>query len=62
MTVAKRAYRFRCYPTEEQAAELSRTSGCVRLVHNRALDARTTAWHQERRRASYTDTSALLTA
>ena len=40
-----RAYRFRFYPTDGQAAELSRTFGCVRLVYNRALDARTAAWH-----------------
>lgn len=58
----KRAYRYRFYPTEEQATALSRTFGCVRLVYNRALDARTTAWSQEQRRVGYTDTSALLTA
>jgi putative transposase len=56
-----RAYRFRFYPTDGQAVELSRTFGCVRLVYNRALDARTAAWHQEQRRVGYTDTSALLT-
>ena len=60
--VVKRAYRYRFYPTEGQAAELSRTFGCVRLVYNRALEARTTAWRQERRRVGYADTSALLTA
>jgi putative transposase len=58
----KRAYRFRFHPTEEQSATLSRTFGCVRLVYNRALDARTTAWYQEQRRVGYTDSSALLTA
>ena len=40
--VVKRAYRYRFYPTEGQAVELSRTFGCVRLVYNRALEARTT--------------------
>jgi putative transposase len=45
----KRAYRFRCYPTDAPAVELSRTFGCVRLVCNRALDARTTAWHFDNR-------------
>lgn len=60
--VVRRAYRYRCYPNDKQAAELSRTFGCVRLVYNRALDARTAAWCQERRRVSYADTSALLTA
>ncbi|MCS7484217.1 RNA-guided endonuclease InsQ/TnpB family protein [Umezawaea endophytica] len=60
--VVQRAYRYRFYPTEGQVAELSRTFGCVRLVYNRALEARTTAWRQERRRVGYGDTSALLTA
>jgi putative transposase len=60
--LVKRACRFRFYPTEEQAVELSRTFGCVRLVYNRALDARTPAWYQEQRRVGYTGTSALLTA
>jgi len=57
----KRAYRYRFYPNEAQAVELSRTFGCVRLVYNRALEARTTAWRQEQRRVGYGDTSALLT-
>jgi putative transposase len=56
--LVKRAYRYRFYPTEVQAAELARTFGCVRLVYNRALDARTTAWYQEQRRVNYAETSA----
>lgn len=60
-TVTKRAYRYRCYPNAEQAAELSRTFGCVRLVYNKALEARTASWQQERRRVNYCETSALLT-
>ena len=59
--MVQRAFKYRCYPTPEQAAELARTFGCVRLVYNRALDARTTAWYQEQRRVSYVQTSALLT-
>jgi putative transposase len=55
------AYRYRWYPTPQQAEELARTFGCVRLVYNRALEARTVAWEQERRRISYAETSALLT-
>ena len=57
----KRAFRYRFYPTPTQAAELSRTFGCVRRVYNKALEARTTAWRQERRRLGYAQTSALLT-
>jgi len=59
--VVKRAYRYRFYPSDQQAAELNRTFGCVRLVYNRALEARTTAWYGERRRVSYVQSSALLT-
>ncbi len=40
----KRAYRYRFCPTDAQAAELSRTFGCVRKVYNLALAARTEAW------------------
>lgn len=60
-TRAKRAYKYRFYPTEGQAAELSRTFGCVRFVYNKALTARTHAWFREQRRLNYTGTSALLT-
>jgi putative transposase len=57
----KRAFKYRFHPTDEQAAELGRTFGCVRLVYNKALEARTTAWFQESRRVNYVESSALLT-
>ncbi|WP_405975903.1 transposase [Streptomyces sp. NBC_00988] len=57
----KRAFKYRCYPTGEQAAELSRTFGCVRLVYNKALEERTQAWYGEQRRVSYVQSSAALT-
>jgi putative transposase len=56
-----RAYRYRCYPTTSQAENLIRTFGCVRLVYNKALDARTKAWYRRKERVSYAETSALLT-
>jgi putative transposase len=59
--VVKRAYKYRFYPTPEQAAELSRTFGCVRKVWNLALQARTAAWCQRRERVTYVQSSALLT-
>ncbi|MFH0251193.1 helix-turn-helix domain-containing protein, partial [Streptomyces chitinivorans] len=43
-TRVKRAFKYRFYPTDAQAAELSRTFGCVRKVYNLALAARTEAW------------------
>ncbi|MGW6935875.1 RNA-guided endonuclease InsQ/TnpB family protein [Lentzea sp. NPDC054927] len=58
----KRAFKFRFYPSETQAAELSRTFGCVRKVYNLALQARTEAWKQRGERVGYDATSALLTA
>ena len=57
----KRAFRYRFYPTDGQAAELSRTFGCVRLVYNKALEVRTRAWYGEQRRLSYVQSSAALT-
>jgi putative transposase len=57
----KRAFKYRCYPTDEQAAEFARTFGCARLVYNRALEERTRAWYAEQRRMTYVDTSAALT-
>ena len=59
--MVKRSYRYRFYPTQEQATELTRTFGCVRKVWNLALDARTSAWYQRQERVSYVQTSALLT-
>ena len=59
--VVRRAYRYRFYPSPEQAAELSRTFGCVRKVWNLALAARTEAWSQRQDRVSYAQTSAMLT-
>ncbi|MBT2400206.1 RNA-guided endonuclease TnpB family protein [Streptomyces sp. ISL-100] len=57
----KRAFKYRFHPTNEQAAELSRTFGCVRKVYNLALEARTLAWYKRRERINYNATSAMLT-
>jgi hypothetical protein len=59
--VVQRAFRYRFYPTDVQAEQLKRTFGCVRLVYNKALDARTRAYASQQRRISYGQTSALLT-
>ncbi|QYC40169.1 putative transposase [Nonomuraea coxensis DSM 45129] len=58
----KRAYKYRFHPTPEQAAELVRTFGCVRLVYNKALEERTRAYTVEGRGVSYAESSAALTA
>ncbi|MFF3611605.1 RNA-guided endonuclease InsQ/TnpB family protein [Streptomyces sp. NPDC002580] len=57
----KRAFKYRFHPTDTQAAELSRTFGCVRKVYNLALAARTQAWTRQER-VNYNQTSAMLTA
>ncbi|WP_405617912.1 RNA-guided endonuclease InsQ/TnpB family protein [Streptomyces sp. NBC_00076] len=59
-THVKRAFKYRFHPTDEQAAELSRTFGCVRKVYNMALAARTEAWARQER-VNYNATSAMLT-
>ncbi|MFJ2193316.1 RNA-guided endonuclease InsQ/TnpB family protein [Kitasatospora sp. NPDC087861] len=61
MTHVKRAFKYRFYPTDAQAAELSRTFGCVRKVYNMALQARSEAWTLRRERVNYNATSAMLT-
>jgi putative transposase len=58
----KRAFKYRFYPTDAQAAELARTFGCVRKVYNLALAARTEAWTLRQERVNYNATSAMLTA
>ncbi|MEO3888473.1 transposase, partial [Nonomuraea sp. B5E05] len=60
--IVKRAYKYRFYPTPEQASELARTFGCVRLVYNKALEDRSRAYTLQGRRVSYVESSAALTA
>jgi putative transposase len=59
--MVKRAFKYRFYPTSEQAELLSRTFGCVRKVWNLALEERTRAWYIEQRRVNYVDTAKMLT-
>ena len=58
----KRAYRYRFYPTSEQANVLARTFGSVRFVYNWALRLRTDAYYQRQERIGYHEASAALTA
>lgn len=57
----KRAYKYRFYPTPEQAEQLAKTFGCVRYVYNRALAERSRAWTQEQRRVTHAETDRMLT-
>lgn len=62
MNTVQRAYRYRFYPTPEQAEQLARTYGCVRYVYNLFLRHRTDAWYDRQERVGYNDTAKLLTA
>ena len=59
--VVRRAYKYRFYPTSEQAEQLNQTFGCVRYVYNRALAERHRAWTQEQRRVTHAETDRMLT-
>ena len=58
----QKAFKYRFYPTAEQESLLRRTLGCVRLVANKALAARTEGWFERQERIDYVQTSAMLTA
>lgn len=60
--MTKRAYKYRFYPTTEQAELLAKTFGCVRLVYNKVLNWRTKAFYKEQQKIGYTAASAHLTA
>jgi putative transposase len=57
----KRAYQYRCYPTDEQQQMLARTFGCVRYVYNWALRKKTDAYYQQGERLYYAHLSSALT-
>ena len=56
----RKAYKYRFYPTDDQARELARTFGCVRYVYNWALTLRTEAWFERHERIDYAETDRLL--
>src|SRR5436309_392639 len=55
-------YKFRFYPTPDQADLLNRTFGCVRVVYNRARAMREAAWVQRKEDFGFIKTNAMLTA
>ena len=57
----KEPINYRFYPTEEQADQLARTFGCVRVVYNWALDLKQQTWRQHQENLSYAQLSAGLT-
>ena len=59
--MSKVGYRFRFYPTAEQARELARTFGAVRYVYNFALRLRTDSY-KAGKTINYNASSAAITA
>ena len=59
--MVEKAYKFRLYPNPQQESLLRKTLGCVRLVYNFALAARTQAWYEHQEQVGYKQTSAMLT-
>jgi putative transposase len=59
--IVEKGFKYRFFPTDEQAQQLARTFGCARYVYNLALELRTTAWRQKKKSVGYHLTSARLT-
>lgn len=59
--MTKRAYKYRFYPTPEQADLLARTFGCTRFVYNHILRWRTDAFYQRQEKIGYIQANAELT-
>jgi putative transposase len=57
----KRAYKYRFYPTDEQAHNLAQTFVCCRFVYNWALATRKRAYFEQRKKLSINDLSAAIT-
>ena len=56
----RKGVKFRAYPNKEQKDLINRTLGCCRLVYNKGLDMRNTAYAAGKK-PSYRQTSAMLT-
>ncbi|CAM5546651.1 RNA-guided endonuclease InsQ/TnpB family protein [Streptomyces canus] len=56
-----RLYRFRFYPTAEQAEQLERTFGACRWVYNEGLALRSEAWERHRVNVGFAETCRALT-
>ncbi|MFI7011538.1 RNA-guided endonuclease InsQ/TnpB family protein [Streptomyces sp. NPDC050145] len=56
-----RVYRYRCYPTAEQAAQLAKTFGACRWVYNEGLALREKAWREYRVSVGFAETCRALT-
>ncbi|WP_406366584.1 RNA-guided endonuclease InsQ/TnpB family protein [Streptomyces sp. NBC_01546] len=57
----QRVYRFRFYPTADQAAQLTQTFGACRWVYNEGLALRVKAWEEHRVSLGFAETCRALT-
>jgi putative transposase len=57
-----KAFKFRLFPTRQQATLINKTIGCNRYVFNHFLNMRKETYEQEGKTLSYNACSALLTA
>jgi transposase len=58
--MSKRAYKYRCYPTDEQRQILAQTFGCVRFIYNFGLHTRSVAYKEQGKNLNYHEFAALL--
>ena len=61
VSMTKRAYKYRFYPTPEQETLLAQTFGCVRFVYNHILRWRTDEYYQNGNSINYNQASKKLT-
>lgn len=61
MNTIHRAYKFRLYPTPEQAEQLAKTFGCARFVFNHFLRVRTDGFFKDKERIGFNETCKRLT-
>lgn len=61
MSTIQRAYKFRFYPTPEQADQLAKTFGCARFVYNHFLRVRADGFFKDKERIGYNETARRLT-
>ncbi|MFF9016443.1 RNA-guided endonuclease InsQ/TnpB family protein [Streptomyces sp. NPDC014870] len=57
----QRVYRYRFYPSPDQAEQLIRTFGACRWVYNEGLALRSSAWEQHRVSVGFAETCRALT-
>ena len=59
--IVQKAFKYRFFPSDDQAAQLGRTFGCARYVYNQALEYRSKSWLREKKSVSYHETASKLT-